>query len=139
MSGPTTSPVDLAVTQEGAKVRIMQQILASDTGALSLPELSARNDMGEEEVRDLLTELAQHDPALVTRLRPEETPPKHYPSVYVAVTEHGINILQDAGLYDQIGLLHDAYDSADIELPENFGVTIEELEAWEHRPTPDWL
>ena len=138
-SDPTTPPEGIAVTQEGDKVRIMQQILATATGTLSIPEISVRNNMEEEEVRDLLTELKQHNPALITRLHPDVTPPKQYPSVYVAITEHGINALKEAGLYDQIGLLYGAYDAADIELPDNLDVTIGELENWEHRPTPDWI
>lgn len=138
-SDPTTPPDELAVTQEEEKIRVMQQILATDTGALSLTEIVARNNIGEEEIRDLLTELENHDPPLITTIPPDEPAPKHYPDTYFAVTEHGINALKEAGLYDQVGLLYGAYDAADIALPENFEVTVDELENWEHRPTPDWI
>lgn len=137
-SPPNNNDDELAVSINTEQVRIMQQILASDTGALSLPELIARNDLAGSSVRDILTELRNREPALVTTLSPAETPPKNIPSSYFAVTEYGINLLQDADHYDQIGILYGAYNAADLELPDESDVSIEEIENWDHGPTPNW-
>lgn len=138
-----TDPVppndDLAESIDTEQVRIMQQILASNTGALTLPELVARNNLAETSMRNILTELQDREPALATTLTPDETPPKHIPNSYFAVTEYGINVLRDAGHYDQIGILHDAYNATDLALPDDCDVTIDQIKNWDHRPTPDWL
>ncbi|RBI59990.1 hypothetical protein DMJ13_20090 [halophilic archaeon] len=61
--------------------------------------------------------------------------------MYFAVTEYSISLLKQADLYDQIGLLYDMYEAADLQLPDadNQPVTLDEIENYDHRPTPDWL
>jgi hypothetical protein len=63
------------------------------------------------------------------------------PRKYFAVTEYGIDFLKQVNLYEQVGVLHDIYEAADLELPnaDERPVTIEDIEEYEHRPSPDWL
>ncbi|MFC7202280.1 hypothetical protein ACFQJC_02040 [Haloferax namakaokahaiae] len=133
---------DLKLILSETKLRLMQQLLASPTGALSSPELGARNEITESTIRDHLSDLRSREPQIVTTLEPSESPvPNGIPRTYFAVTEYGIDLLKQVGLYEQIGLLYDLYSAADLELqdPESHPVTLEDIESYEHRPTPDWF
>lgn len=125
-----------------AKLRLLQQILASPTGALSAPELAARNEITDSTIRDHLQVLENHDPQIITALKPTESPVPHgIPRRYYAVTNYGTNLLKQTGQYEPVGVLYDAYEAADLELPiqEDHPVTLEDIETYEHRPEPSWL
>lgn len=134
---------DLRDILNETKIRLLQQILASRTGALSAVELAARNQITESTIRDHLSELADRDKSIVTTLDAEtdDPVPNGIPRKYYAVTEYGIDLLKQVGLYEQIGILYDMYEAADLQLPdaEDRPVNIEEIEEYEHRPSPDWL
>ncbi|NGM70269.1 hypothetical protein G6M89_14830 [Natronolimnobius sp. AArcel1] len=133
---------DLRAILTEPKARLLQQILASQTGALSAVELAARNEITESTIRDHLRNLQNRDPKIVTVLEADASPvPNGIPRKYYAVTEYGIGLLKQVNLYDQIGILYDMYEAAELELPDigKRPVTIEEIEWYEHRPSPDWL
>ncbi|AXR80695.1 hypothetical protein [Natrarchaeobaculum sulfurireducens] len=78
----------------------------------------------------------------MTVLEADSSPvPSGIPRKYYAVTEYGIDLLKQVNLYEQIGILYDMYEAAELELPdsETRPVTIEDIEEYEHRPSPDWL
>ncbi|WP_435079952.1 hypothetical protein [Halococcus sp. AFM35] len=134
---------DLRAILTETKVRLLQQILASPTAALSAVELAARNDITESTIRDHLRDLARRDSPIIQTMDAEtdNSVPNGIPRKYYAVTEYGINLLNQVGLYEQIGILYDMYEAADLELPDadDRSVSIHDIEAYEHRPTPDWL
>ncbi|WP_433633740.1 hypothetical protein [Halomicrococcus sp. NG-SE-24] len=133
---------DLRDILSPTKLRLLQQILASPTGALSSKELAARNTISDSTIRDHLRDLHNRDTQIVAKLEPDTSPvPNGIPRVYFAVTEYGISLLKQADLYDQIGLLYDMYEAVDLQLPDadNQPVTLDEIENYDHRPTPDWL
>jgi len=134
---------DLRDILNETKIRLLQQILASRTGALSAVELAARNMITESTIRDHLRELADRDDPIVTTLDTEtdDPVPNGIPRKYYAVTEYGIDLLKQVGLYEQAGILYDMYEAADLRLPDaaDRPVSIEDIEEYEHRPSPDWL
>ncbi|NGM69207.1 hypothetical protein G6M89_09335 [Natronolimnobius sp. AArcel1] len=133
---------DLRTILMPAKTRILQQILASPTGALSAVELAARSTTTESTIRDHLRDLQDRTPEIITDLKASESPvPNGIPRKYFAVTEYGISLLKQVNLYDQIGVLYDMYEAADLELPNSDArpVTLAEIETYEYRPTPNWL
>lgn len=133
---------DLRAILVEPKARLLQQILASSTGALSAVELAARNEITESTIRDHLRDLSNRDPEIVAVLAAEESPvPNGIPRKYYAVTEYGINLLKQVNLYEQIGILYDMYEAAELELPDSDErpVTITDIEGYEHRPSPNWL
>lgn len=134
---------DLRAILTETKVRLLQQILASPTGALSAVELAARNDITESTIRDHLRDLIERDRPIIRPLEAETDGrvPNGIPRKYYAVTEYGISLLKQVGLYEQIGILYDAYAAADLKLPDadERPVDINDIESYEHRPTPDWL
>lgn len=134
-TGSTPTLDDLGPTE----VTLMQQILGSDTGALSLPELLARGERSETELRVYLPHLESYDPPLIPQIELTGTPPKHHPQHYIAVTEAGMEWLRLHDMYDQIGMVYQLYETADLSLPDDYPMTIEEMEESEPRPTPDWL
>lgn len=134
---------DLQAILSETKIRLLQQILASDTAALGAVELAARNDITESTIRDHLRELADRDKQIVRTLDAEtdDPVPNGIPRQYYAVTEYGIDLLKQIDMYEQVGLLYDMYSAADLALPdtEERPVGIEDIEQYEHRPSPDWL
>lgn len=134
---------DLRDILNETKIRLLQQILASDTGALSAVELAARNRITESTIRDHLRDLDDRDEPIVTTLDAEtdDPVPNGIPRKYYAVTEYGIDLLKQIGLYEQVGILYDMYEAADLRLPDasDRPVTIEDIEEYEHRPSPGWL
>jgi DNA-binding HxlR family transcriptional regulator len=133
---------DLQAILSETKIRLLQQILASDTAALGAVELAARNDITESTIRDHLRELAGRDEQIVCTLEAEtdEPVPNGIPRQYYAVTEYGIDLLKQIDMYEQIGLLYDMYNAADLTLPDTERpVSIDEIEEYKHRPSPDWL
>lgn len=134
---------DLRAILTETKVRLLQQILASPTGALSAVELAARNDITESTIRDHLRDLMERERPIIQPLEAETDGrvPNGIPRKYYAVTEYGIGLLEQVGLYEQIGVLYDMYEAADLTLPaaDERPVDINDIETYEHRPTPDWL
>ena len=124
------------------KTRLLQQILASQTGALSAVELAARNEITESTIRDHIRDLSNRDREIVTTLTATESPvPNGIPRKYYAVTEYGTSLLKQVNLYDQIGVLYNMYEAASLELPDNEDrpTDITTIETYEHRPKPEWL
>lgn len=134
---------DLRVILSETKIQLLQQLHASPTGALSAVELAARNAITESTIRDHLRELTDRERPIVTTLdaTTNEPVPNGIPWKYYSVTEYGISLLKQIGMYEQIGILYDMYEAADLRLPDadERPVTIETIEEYEHRPSPDWL
>lgn len=124
---------DMRVVLEPRTLRILQQLLASETGALSPKEVAFRNpDVTESTIRDHLRTLTEE--GLTEKLEPGvESIPNAIPRTYYAVSEYGIELLKQVGMYDGVAILYQVYREMD--RPED----IQEIEEWEHRPTPDWL
>lgn len=124
---------DMQTVLEPRNLRILQQLLASDTGALSPKEVAFRNpDIDESTVRDHLRELTNAD--LTEKLTPEvDHIPNRIPRTYYAVSEYGIDLMKSVGVYEGLAIVYQIYDRLD--RPEE----IRETEEWEHRPVPEWL
>ena len=120
----------LQVMIEETRLALLQQILASDEGALSVEELNYRNtDRTAQTIDYHLRELEEH--SIVTRLE-ADNPQNELPSIYWAVTETGIAILRQLGFYEEISVLSEADDALE-RTPR-----IEAIEAFSGRPEPNW-
>jgi DNA-binding transcriptional ArsR family regulator len=119
---------------EPTRLRLLQQILATEWGSLSAPELAYRNtDLSESTIRDHLREMAARPRPFVEKLEVEDGKrAKGIPWTYYAVSEHGIELLKEVGAYDGITVLYQMYDRMKSE-------PIEDIERFDHRPVPDWL
>lgn len=115
-------------------LRIVQQILASDTGALSPKEVAFRNEgiIAESTVRDHLHSL--HENGYIEKLEPEvDTIPNTIPRTFYAASEFTIDLLKELGLWENLGMLYQIYDV--LERPDD----IKAIEDWDERPVPDWI
>lgn len=125
------------------KLRLVQQILATDTGVLNSKDLGARNTITESTIRDHLSDLRNTPPQIVTTLEPDigERVRRSIPRTYFAVTEYGIELLNQVGMCEQLSMLYQVYEAADLEHPDGDDppVTLEEIERYEGRPEADWL
>lgn len=93
MDGDRTN--DLRDILVPAKARLLQQILASTTGALSAVELAARNEITESTIRDHLRDLRNRDRPIVMSFEATESlVPNGIPCRYYAVTDYGIKLLK---------------------------------------------
>lgn len=111
-------------------LRLLQQILASDSGALSVEELDYRNtDTEDRKIDYRLQKLA--DRGVVTKLK-ADNPTNDLPSTYWAVSDLGIQLLKRFGFYDEIGALSEADDA--LERTDR----IRNIEAFDGRPSPNW-
>lgn len=134
-SGMDVAPDETTVERmrailEETRLGLLQQILASDPGALSVEELAYRNtDLKAGTIDYHLRELEQRD--VVTRLKADE-PRNDLPSTYWAVTEDGVALVKRLGFFDEIGVIAAADDALDRT------ERIREIEAFEGRPEPDW-
>ena len=124
---------DMRAVLEPRTLRILQQLLASETGALSPKEVAFRNpDVTESTVRDHLRTLTEE--GLTEKLEPDvDSVPNSIPRTYYAVSEYGIELLKQVGMYDGVAILYQVYQEMD--RPEDIQV----IEEWEYRPVPDWL
>jgi DNA-binding transcriptional ArsR family regulator len=112
------------------RLRLLQQILAHDSGVLSVEELDYRNtDIKKQTVDYHLRELEKED--VVRRLKIEGGR-NELPNTYWAVTPTGIDLLKQLGFYDEIAVLSEADDALDRT------DRIREIEAYDDRPDPDW-
>lgn len=119
---------------EEHNLRIVQQLLASETGALSPKEVAFRNRgvISESTVRDHLRTLTDH--GFVEKLEPDvDTIPNEMPRTFYAASPLAIELLKQIGLWDNLGMLYQLYSS--LERPAD----IQRIEEWEHRPTPEWI
>lgn len=122
---------DMRTVLKPRTLRILQQPLASETGALSPKEVAFRNpDVTESTVRDHLRTLTEQ--GLTEKLEPDvDSIPNTIPRTYYAVSEYGVELLKQVGMYDGVAILYQVYEQLD--RPEE----IRTIEEWEHRPVPD--
>lgn len=115
-------------------LRLLQQILASESGALCARELDYRNsDLKDSTIRDHLRAMEAREQPFVVKLSvDEEKREQHLPWTFYAVSEYGIELLKEVGAYEGISLLYQMYSRLDTS-------EISEIEKFEHRPEPDWL
>ncbi|MFB6235292.1 MAG: helix-turn-helix domain-containing protein [Halopenitus sp.] len=112
------------------RLGLVQQILASESGALSVEELDYRNtDLKKSTIDYHLRELS--DRSIVTPLKADD-PANDMPNTYWAVTEPGIALLKQLGFYSEIEVLAEA----DRALSRTS--RIEQIETFPGRPEPDW-
>lgn len=125
---PQSELQDLQFLLQETRVLFVQQILAHDTGVLSVEELSYRNpDLTEENIRYHLRELADR-----TVLERHEVPTgertRDLPNTFFGVTERGLGLLERANLTAEVALWRQVY--AAMERTDR----IREIEAMEARP-----
>lgn len=120
---------ELRILLDRTRLIIVQQTLAHDSGVLCRAELAARNpDVNESTLQYHLDMLVEK--GILTK----ETPPeikRDLPSVFYAVSEHGINLLKQLNLYDEIAVWNEIY--ASVPTPDE----LQRIEAMD-RPEPDW-
>jgi DNA-binding PadR family transcriptional regulator len=108
------------------ELRLIQQILAHDSGVLSVEELSYRNtDLAESQIETHLRSL--HDNRLVTSLSSDPTR-EGMPDIFWAVTEQGVRKLTQSGLWEEIEVLSES-DTA-----LNRSQRIRDIETFDGRP-----
>ena len=124
---------DLQTILEPHNLKLFQQILASDTGTLSLEEIAYRNPgLSEEMIEYRLMKLSERERPFITTL--SVTPSSdHLPSTYYAVTERAISLLQTVNAYEGISLIYQMYQHMDQT------DRIKEIEDLGDHPRPDWL
>jgi len=112
------------------RLRLLQQILAHDSGALSVEELDYRNtDLAERTIDYHLRQL--EDEEVVRRLKVEGGR-NDLPNTFWAVTPTGVDLLKRLGFYEEVAVLSEADDA--LERTDRIG----EIEAYDRRPEPDW-
>ncbi|MCU4925116.1 helix-turn-helix domain-containing protein [Halobacteria archaeon AArc-dxtr1] len=128
---PDAEAIDrLRAVVDETRLRLLQQLLASDDGALSVEELAYRNtDLKSGTIDYHLRELEARD---VTRRLKADEPRNDLPNTYWAVTESGVDLLKRLGFYEEIAILSEADDA--LERTDR----IREIEDFEARPVPDW-
>ena len=132
---------DLSALLEEKNLGLVQQLVASHTASLSLPELVARNrDTPEGKLQDRINNLCSRDRPLVIEIEPGVQVPSGYPQVYFAASERAVDLLKQISLYEGCYRLMRLYEAAQLELPEDWeqGVSVEDIEDYEHRPIPEW-
>lgn len=131
--GPDEDAIDrLRAVLDETRLRLLQQILAYDDGALSVEELAYRNtDCKERTIDYHLRELEKRD--VVRRLKVTEGQRNDLPNTYWAVTPTGVDVLQRLGFYEEIAVLSEA--DAALERTDR----IREIETFDARPEPDWF
>ena len=119
---------------EEHNLRIIQQLLSSDTGALSPREVAFRNEglISDSTVRDHLRHLVEI--GLAEKLEPNvELIPNRMPRTFYAASPLAIKLLKEMGLWNTLRVLYQIYSALD--RPDD----IEAIENWSDRPSPDWL
>jgi hypothetical protein len=133
---------DLQMLLKDGYLSLIQQLVASPTASLSLPELAARNpDVPESTLYSRLNTLADRQRPLVIKLRPDvDAVPKGYPQVYYAASQRAVDLLKQIGLFKGCYRLLKLYEHATVEHPnsDERTVTIADIEAYDHRPIPEW-
>ena len=112
------------------RLRLLQQILAHDSGVLSVEELDYRNtDIKDQTIDYHLRQLEGKD--VVRRLKVDGGR-NDLPNTYWAVTPTGIDLLKQFGFYDEIAVLSEADDALERT------ARIQDIESYDRRPEPDW-
>jgi predicted ArsR family transcriptional regulator len=117
--------------------RLIQQIIAHDSGALSLKELDYRNtDLGRDQIRERLESLQKTG---VVAALPADPVRDDMPSKFWAVTEQGIEELRTQVQSEQTSILHEASSAAEIMSAAddalNRSERIEKIEQFDGRPS----
>lgn len=117
--------------------RLIQQIIAHDSGVLSVEELDYRNtDLGRDQICDRLESLQKT--GVVTEL-PADPVRDDMPSKFWAVTEQGIEELRTPGQSEQACILDDASSAAEIMSAADDALKrserIEKIEQFDGRPS----
>lgn len=128
---PDADRIDrLRAVLDETRLRLLQQILAHDTGALSVEELDYRNaDVAE---RTIDYHLRQLDEEGVVERTKVDGGRNDLPNTYWAVTPTGVDLLEQLGFYEEVAVLSAADDA--LERTDR----IREIEAYDRRPEPDW-
>jgi DNA-binding HxlR family transcriptional regulator len=131
---PVTQTVDedrvetLQTLLDQTRLTLVQQILAHDSGVLSVEELCYRNPETNEQTIDY--HLRKLDGAeVVERHKLGEEQRNDLPNTYWGVTERGVDLLKQLGFYDEIDVLSTADDA--LERTDR----IREIESFDARPT----
>lgn len=126
---------DCRYVLQPTRLRLLQQILATDWGSLSPAELAFRNpETAESTIRDHLREMTQRERPITAKLTVADGERRQgVPRTFYAVTEYGVELLQSVGAYEGISMLYQMYENAD--RPDE----IRRVEDFERRPEPDWL
>lgn len=111
------------------RLRFVQQILAHDSGVLSVEELSYRNPDIESGTIDY--HLRKLESAGLTERLSTDDPANDLPNTYWAVTGRGVARLDELGFYDEVEVLAVADEA--LERTER----IERIEAFDARPQVD--
>ncbi|PSQ15820.1 ArsR family transcriptional regulator [Halobacteriales archaeon QS_8_69_26] len=128
---PDADRIDrLRAVLDETRLRLLQQVLAHDTGALSVEELDYRNtDVAERTIDYHLRQLDEE--GVVERMKVDGGR-NDLPNTYWAVTPIGVDLLKQLGFYEEVAVLSEADDA--LERTDR----IREIEAYDRRPEPDW-
>lgn len=126
------SPDDIQFALQEVRTLLLQQILATETGLLSVAELVYRNrdedDIGEENVRYHLREMA--DRGIVTKEKvPTGQRVRDLPNTFFRVTDYGEMILKRANLLAECDLWAELYEQME---------RTDEIERIEQLKRQDW-
>ncbi|ERH12830.1 MAG: hypothetical protein J07HB67_01856 [halophilic archaeon J07HB67] len=111
------------------RLRFVQQILAHDSGVLSVEELSYRNP--DIELATVDYHLRKLESVGLTERLSADDPANHLPNTYWAVTDRGVARLDKLGFYDEVEALTVADEM--LERTER----IERIETFDGRPQVD--
>lgn len=124
---------ELQFILQETRVVLLQQMLAHETGALSVEELCYRNpDLSEENVRYHLRELEARGIVEGLEISPGERT-RELPNTFFAATEKGLQLLRRANLDEEVGVWKQVYDR--LERTDR----IERIEGMDERPVPGWF
>jgi hypothetical protein len=123
-------PSDFDFVLDETRVVILQQILASETGHLSITELHYRNpEETEADLEEEIEELKERD-ILDEVTVSERDSVDDRPTTFFTVSGHGKELLSDAGLCDELGIWSALYGR--MERTEE----IEQIEAYKKDVVP---
>lgn len=132
---------DLRCHMDTTDLRLIQQIIAHESGVLSVEELDYRNtDLRHDQIRDRLESLQKTGVVTVLSADPVRD---DMPSKFWAVTERGIEELRARDRSEQVGIPHDTYSAGDImsvaDDALNRSDRIGNIEQFDGRPSvPEW-
>lgn len=119
---------DLQTILDQTRLTLVQQILAHDSGVLSVEELKYRNiDTDRATIDYHLREMEGN--GIVQRHKLGEEQRNDLPNTYWGVTARGVDLLKQLGFYDEIDVLSTADDA--LERTDR----IREIESFDARPT----
>lgn len=126
------SPDDLQFALQEVRTLLLQQILATETGLLSVAELKYRNrgedDINEENIRYHLREMEERDIVAKEKV-PSGQRVRDLPNTFFTVTDYGEAILGQANLLAESDLWREMYEQME---------RTEEIERIERLKRRDW-